>query len=555
LFLSVQTKRRIMVKIHALLKTCLAAALALSVTTSISATEANVANIKAHLKFLSHDLLEGRDTGSKGLEIASLYIASQFEQYGLQPAGDDGSYLQRITFRQSYLDQDSPKLTLMKPDGDVNLQYPKEFIAGPDTMRELASVKGEMVFAGYGIIAPELEHNDYAGLDTKGKIVVILSGKPKSFPSEEGAHFASGYQKAKYAAENGAIGVISISTPRAEAVRPYTRSLNYIHTPRVRWLKEDGNPANSFPQLQISGYLSKEAAEKLFAGEKHALTEIYAELEDDKSPKGFALKTKIDYQKRSEFKEITSPNVAAILPGSDPSLKDEYIVYSAHHDHIGIAKTVEKDKINNGALDNAAGTSVLLETARLFSQLEERPKRSVLFVAVTGEEKGLLGSDYYAQNPTVPIEQLVANVNLDMPILTYEFADIVAFGAEHSNLKASVSEAAAALGLPLSPDPMPDQAIFTRSDHYSFVKQGVPAVFIIPGFKATDPDVDGGKKFGAFFSGCYHKPCDEYAEDFNWKAAKKFADVNFAIGQTLATQETKPAWNEGDFFGDTFSKK
>ncbi|XOV80087.1 MAG: M28 family metallopeptidase [Aestuariibacter sp.] len=543
-----------MVKIHALLKTCLAAALALSVSASLSATEANVANIKAHLKFLSHDLLEGRDTGSTGLEIASLYIASQFEQYGLQPAGDNGSYLQRITFRQSFLDQDSPQLTLKKPDGDVSLKYPKEFIAGSSSMRELSSVKGEMVFAGYGIIAAELQHNDYEGLDVEGKVVVILSGKPQSFPSEEGAHFASSYQKAKYAAENGAIGLISISTPRAEAVRPYTRSLNFIHTPRVRWLKEDGNPANTFPQLQNGGYFSKEAAEKLFAGEARTLAEIYADLEEDKSPKGFALKTEIDYQKRSEFKEITSPNVVAILPGSDPELKNEYIVYSAHHDHIGIAKTVEKDKINNGALDNASGTSVLLETARLFSQLEERPKRSILFVAVTGEEKGLLGSDYYAQNPTVKLEEMVANVNLDMPILTYEFADIVAFGAEHSNLKASVSEAAEAQGLKLSPDPMPDQAIFTRSDHYSFVKQGVPAVFIIPGFEAKDPEMNGGKKFGEFFSGCYHKPCDEYSDDFNWVAAKKFAEVNFAIGQTLASQTVKPAWNEGDFFGDTFSK-
>lgn len=543
-----------MTKVHSIIKSCFAAALVLSVSSPLSATEANVGNIKAHLKFLSHDLLEGRDTGSTGLEIASIYIASQFEQYGLEPAGDDGTYLQRVTFRQSYLDQESPELTLTKDGQEIELAYPKEFIAGPSSMSEMASVSGEMVFAGYGIIADELGHNDYEGLDVDGKVVVILSGKPKSFPSEEGAHFASGYQKSKYAAEAGATGIITISTPRAEAVRPYTRSLNYIHTPQVRWLTKDGNPANSFPQLKNSGYFSKEAAETLFQGEQRSLAEIYAELEEDKAPKGFALKTKINYSKRSEFKEITSPNVVAILPGSDPKLKDEYIVYSAHHDHIGIAKTVEKDKINNGALDNASGTAVMLETARLFSELKERPKRSILFVAVTGEEKGLLGSDYYAQNPTVPQQQMVANVNLDMPILTYEFADIVAFGAEHSDLKVSVSAAAEEQGLTLSPDPMPDQAIFTRSDHYSFVKQGVPAVFIIPGFKAKDPEMDGGKKFGEFFSGCYHKPCDEYSEDFNWVAARKFAEVNFAIGQTLASQKNKPAWNEGDFFGDTFSK-
>ncbi|MBE1298362.1 MAG: M28 family peptidase [Alteromonadaceae bacterium] len=519
-----------------------------------TADTAKVQNIKAHLRFLSHDLLEGRDTGSRGLEIASIYLASQFEQYGLKPAGDNGTYFQRVTFRQSYLDQDSPKLSFTKNGSTTDLSYPKQYLAGPSTMSEMAAMQGELVFVGYGIIAPELEHNDYDGLDVDGKIVVLLSGKPQSFPSEEGAHFASGYQKSKYAAENGAIGMISIPTPRSEKVRPYQRSLSYIHTPRVRWMKADGMPANSFPSLKAGASLSPDTAKMLFEGEQKSLDDIYAELEDDKSPKGFALGTTVKYEKKSDFKEITSPNVVAVLEGSDPQLKNEYVVYSAHHDHIGIAKTVEKDKINNGAMDNAAGTSVLLETARLFSEMKQRPKRSILFVAVTGEEKGLLGSDYYAQNPTVPLDSMVANVNLDMPILTYEFADIVAFGASHSDLKGSVAEAAAAQGLKLSPDPMPDQAIFTRSDHYSFVKQGVPAVFIIPGFTAKDPNVDGGKKFYEFFGTDYHKPSDEYSEDFNWTAAEKFANVNFQIGTTIANQTNRPAWNEGDFFGDTFSK-
>ena len=205
------------------------------------------------------------------------------------------------------------------------------------------------------------------------------------------------------------------------------------------------------------------------------LEQIYGMLEKDESPKGFDLPMAIQLESKSTHKAITSPNVAAILEGSDPSLKNEYVVYSAHSDHIGFAKTVKKDKINNGAMDNATGTSVLMETARLFSQLDERPKRSIVFVAVTGEEKGLLGSDYYAQNPTVPLGSIVANVNLDMPILTYEFADVIAFGADHSDMKTSVAKAAKKIGLELSPDPMPDQALFTRSDHYSFVKQGIPA--------------------------------------------------------------------------------
>lgn len=511
--------------------------------------------IRAHLRFLAHDLLEGRDTGSKGLEIASLYIASQFEQYGLKPAGDNGTYMQRVTFRQSFLDQESPKLVLEKNGEKLDFSYPKRFLAGPSAMYENAHMAGEMVFVGYGITAPELDHYDYEGLDVEGKIVVVLSGKPQSFPSEEGAHFASGYQKSKYAAENGAIGMVSISTPRSEKVRPYERSLNYLHVPRVRWLTKEGQPANTFAQLKNGVSLHPETAKKLFEGEEQSLEEIYAQLEEDKSPKGFPLKTKIETSKKSTFKEITSPNVVAILEGRDPELKSEYVAYSAHHDHIGIAKTVKKDKINNGALDNASGTAVMLETARLLSQQPVKPKRSILFVAVTGEEKGLLGSDYYAQNPTVPIEDIVANVNLDMPIITYAFADIIAFGSEHSSLKASVIEAAGQHGLELGPDPMPDQAIFTRSDHYSFVKQGVPAVFIIPGFKAAEEGVDGGKVFGEFFANHYHKPSDEFSEDFNWKAAVKFAEVNLQIGRTIANDNTRPTWNEGDFFGDTFGLK
>lgn len=510
--------------------------------------------IKAHLRFLSHDLLEGRDTGSRGLEIASLYIASQFEQYGLKPAGDNGTYMQRVTFRQSFLDQDSPKLTVKMGGDETELKYPKDFLVSPSASFKDAHVEGKLVFVGYGIIAPELEHNDYADVDVKGKIVVILSGKPQSFPSEEGAHFASGYQKTRYAAENGAIGTISIPTPRSEKARPYERNLSYIHVPRVRWLHKNGKPANTFEQLKNGASLSPKSAEKLFANEKMTLEQIYAELEDNKAPKGFAMKSAISMSKKSEFKEITSPNVVAILEGSDPELSKEYVSYSAHHDHIGFAKTVEKDKINNGALDNASGTSVLLETARLLSQAK-KPKRSILFVAVTGEEKGLLGSDYYAQNPTVPIESIVANVNLDMPVLTYEFADIIAFGAEHSDLKVSVTEAAKRHNLTLGADPMPDQAIFTRSDHYSFVKQGVPSVFIIPGWTAVDKDVDGGKMFGKFFSTGYHKPSDEFKEDFNWKAAVKFAEVNIQIGQTIANQENAPAWNDDSFFGNTFGRK
>ena len=519
------------------------------------AVVADAQRIKSHLQFLADDLLEGRDTGSRGHEIASLYIAGEFAKYGLSPAGDNDTYMQRVNFRQAFLDQSSPKLSLTTTTGVQELSYPKDYLTGASAVRENATLNGDLVFVGYGIVAPELEHDDYQSVDVKGKVVVVLSGKPKSFPSEEGAHFGSTSEKKRHAVENGAIGYITISTPTAEKVRPYQNLLNYLHTPRVRWLDEQGNAAGVFPELQNSAYFSKEAAEILFAGAQLDLEQVYQMLEKDESPKGFPLLGSITLTKRSEHKLITSPNVAAILEGSDPKLKNEYVVYSAHSDHIGFAKTVKKDKINNGAMDNASGTSVLLETARLFSLMEKRPKRSILFVAVTGEEKGLLGSDYYAQNPTVPANSMVANVNLDMPILTYEFADVIAFGAEHSDLKTSVTLAAEKIGLSLSPDPWPDQALFTRSDHYSFVKQGVPAVFLVPGLKSADPEVDGSKQFNQFIQTNYHKPGDDLNQAFNWTAATKFAEVNYHIGLTLAEQDKRSSWNEGDFFGDTFSGK
>lgn len=524
-----------------------------SAATEIQMT-ADEGRLKSHLRFLADDLLEGRDTGSRGHEIASLYIASEFEKYGLKPAGDDGSFMQRINFRQSFLDQTSPALTLSGPDGEQLLKYPAEYLTYANVSTENASMAGKLVFVGYGIVAPELHHNDYQDIDVEGKIVVALTGKPKSFPSEEGAHFGSSSQKLKHAADNGAVGYITVSTPTGEKVRPYQNLLNFLHAPRVRWLNQDGQPANVFPQLKSGAYLSKDAAAKVFSGAEKSLEQIYQMLEKDESPKGFDLPYSVSLSSKSEHKQISSPNVVAILEGSDPELKQEYVVYSAHSDHIGFAKTVKKDKINNGAMDNASGTSVLLETARLFSQSSKRPKRSILFVAVTGEEKGLLGSDYFAQNPTVAQQAMVANVNLDMPILTYEFADVIAFGANHSDLQESVSRAAENIGIKLSPDPWPDMALFTRSDHYSFVKQGVPSVFLVPGLQSADPDVDGSKVFNNFIGTNYHKPGDDFNQEFNWKAATRFTEVNYQIGNTLANQSQKPSWNTGDFFGNTFSK-
>ncbi len=516
---------------------------------------ADQTRIEAHVRFLADDLLEGRDAGSRGHELAANYLASHFAQYGLEPAGDNDTYFQVVPFRKSTLLQSSPKLTLTVNGEKTALTYPKDYLTGPSSVSTESAVSGGLVFVGYGIVSEELGHNDYQGLDVNGKVVVMLSGKPQSFPSEQGAHVASGREKSRNAAERGAVGIVTITTPRREKVRPYKTSMNYIHTPSLRWLDKQGMPGGVYPQIKNSAYFSKEAAAVLFAGAALSLEDIYAALEKDETPKGFALKASIDFTKSSEHETITSPNVVAKLPGTDPTLKDEYVVFTAHSDHIGISKSVQKDKINNGAMDNATGTSVLIEMARLFSNLSEKPKRSVLFVAVTAEEKGLLGSDYFASNPTVPQQQMTANVNLDMPILTYEFKDVIAFGAEHSDMKATVERAANSMGINLMDDPVPDMNLFTRSDHYSFVKQGVPSLFVVPGWTAVEEGVSGKEQFFKFLGTDYHKPTDEVTDAFNWNAARKFTEVNFKIGYELATQQQRAQWNEGNFFGDTFSKQ
>ena len=267
-----------------------------------------------------------------------------------------------------------------------------------------------------------------------------------------------------------------------------------------------------------------------------------------------ALGIEVTISQRSDHKQITSPNVIGLLRGSDPALAGEYVVFSAHLDHLGIGAKVDGDGIYNGFYDNAMGVSLLLEAARAFVAMPERPRRSILFIAVTGEERGLLGSDYFAHFPTVPAKSMIANVNLDMPLLLFPITDIVAFGAEHSSLKGQVKSAIAAEGFTLSPDPLPEEVRFIRSDQYSFVRQGVPAVFLVPGFQSTDPDIDGAAVGKDHRQNHYHQPSDDSTRPVDWDTALRFARANVRVGLTIASDDDRPTWNEGDFFGARFAR-
>ncbi|WP_448213644.1 M28 family metallopeptidase [Colwellia sp. MEBiC06753] len=516
---------------------------------------ADQTRIQAHLEFLADDSLKGRDTGSEGYQVAANYVTSYFKQYGLTPMGEHGGYEQQVTFRKAFLQDDSASLTIHSASGEHALTYPDQFIVSGSSLTTESDVTADTVFVGYGVVDKAFGIDDYAGLDVKGKIVVMLTGRPDELPSEEGAHIGSSRVKARHAAQHGAVGMITLHTPKREKVRKYTVSAKYADGPRFSWLNKDGMPFGAHPELKGSAYLNHEVAAPLFDGAELNLEQVFALDTDNKAIKGFPLSASVTIAKQSRHEEITSPNIVATIEGSDPVLKNEYVVFSAHLDHIGVSEHGDdEDKINNGALDNASGVSILLETARMLSGMENKPKRSILFVVVTGEEKGLLGSGYFANNPTVPGMQMVANVNLDMPLLLYPFADVVAFGSTHSTLGPIVEAAAAKIDVSLSPDPMPEQALFTRSDHYNFVKAGIPSVFLMTGFKSKDPEIDGGQAFKDFLSTHYHNHSDQIDLPIRYDAAALFAEVNLMIGLEIADNAERPKWNDGDYFGNTFAQ-
>ena len=521
-----------------------------------SQSDAAIASrIEAHMDFLASDLLRGRQTGSKEYNIAASYVATQMQQYGLEPAGSDGSWYQEVPLVKSTLIQESVKLSVNKGADQLNFTFIDDFTtpANPISIEDI--LQGEVVFVGYGVDSQVLQYNDYANLDVQGKIVIALRGRPYQFPSEEGAHLASGTTKSETAIKHGAVGFFQIHTPEMEKIRKFESYQKYALEPAFNWQGPDGTVSESFPELKGSGYLSTATGAAIFELAGFSLEDIFTDIENNQNPQGFALNMQLSMERQTQHESLSSPNVVGKLVGSEPSLNQEYVVYSAHLDHIGVeSHSEDDDKINNGALDNASGVSVMLETARRFAE-QERPKRSILFVAVTAEEKGLLGSSYFATNPTVAADNMVANINLDMPLILYPFGDIIAFGSEHSTLSSAVENAASNNAIKLSPDPMPEQVLFVRSDHYSFVKQGVPSIYLVPGFDSKDPNINGKEVFNLFLEKHYHQPSDDLQLPINYDAAALFTKVNQDIGAQVANSEQRPRWHEGNFFGELFTKE
>jgi len=532
--------------------TLLAGSHPVQATQEPSAPRFTLTALRAHIDFLADDLLEGRATGTRGYDIAASYVASVFAGLDLEPAGDDDTWYQSLDLIEGRLLDGSAALTLHGPTGDRRLALERDYMIGGSYVDPINRIEGPVTFVGFGVSAPELGHDDYAGLDVSGHIVAMFSGAPASFHHNQRAFYSSGRNKSREAAARGAVGILSFNTPEQLTRSPWAHTVDAYAFPGMRWV--DGDQVQGlFPPIQAGASLSPSGLEALLWGSGSSLEDLYAELDAGAArPRRLAVAATLE--RSSSQTRQQSANVAGILRGSDPRLADEYVVITAHLDHIGVGPVKDGDSIYNGAYDNATGIAVMLEVARALAESEPGPARSVLFLAVTGEEKGLLGSDYFAEYPTVPIDAIAANVNLDMPIFTYPFADITAFGAEHSSLEPLAKDAARGASLMLGPDPMPEEVIFVRSDQYSFVKRGVPSVFLVPGFTSRDPAIDGREQFMRFLTTHYHQPTDELNLPFDEESALRFTLMNYLFVRAIADGPQRPRWNAGDFFGDRFAR-
>ncbi|GAB4022261.1 M28 family metallopeptidase [Spirosoma koreense] len=507
--------------------------------------------IRTHMSILANDSLRGRKPGTKGFDMAADYVVGQLKALGFKPAGENKAYRQDVPLRRWQVNEANSTLTLIVKGREQPLAYGKQFILNPAPDHATSDVTAPVVFVGYGVTAPELNYDDYTGIDVKGKIVAFFNGAPSSFPSNQRAYYSS--SKAENAVAHGAVGTLAFSLPtdlrnRIETAAPRARQGIY------RWVDKAGKPQRTYPALQGAASLSDSTARLVFASAPTPFKDVIAQAQKN-HPQAFPLNFSVRMKTQTDVVEdVAGYNVVGLLPGSDPVLKDEYVVCAAHIDHLGVGRPVKGDSIYNGAHDNASGVAINLEMARLFASLPKAPRRSILFVGVTGEEMGLLGSDYFASNPTVPKEKIVANLALDMPFFFHPLLDIVPYGAEHSSLRKEVEQAASFLGLKISPDPIPEQTVFMRSDHFSFVRQGIPALFVKSGSETGNPNLNGTKLNLEWRATIYHTPQDDMNQPFDFSAAAKHAQLQFLIAYLTAQSDQRPIWNQGDFFGTKFGK-
>lgn len=509
--------------------------------------------IEGDVRTLAADDMQGREAGTPGYDKAAEYVAKRMREVGLQPAGENGSYFQQVPLLKAVRQQEGARLAVMHPQRTVELRFKEQFVPSPNYDAPSSEVSAPAVFVGFGVHAPELKHDDFAGLDVRGKVAVLFNGAPPRFDHDRRAFYSSGREKLRALVERGAVGAVFVNTTQDEARSPWQRSADAWQKPGMRLRDADGKGVDTFPQLKVVASVSAAAADLLFEGSERFTAQLFKQAEDG-SLRSFALPVTLALAARTEVEPVESRNVVGRIAGSDAALAPEHIAYSAHLDHVGVGTPVKGDKIYNGAIDNALGVAIMLEAARELAAAKPAPKRSLVFVAVTAEEKGLLGAEWFATHPTVD-GPLVANINLDMPVLLAPSTDVVPIGVEHSTLKGALDAAAKDVGVKLSPDPFPEEVIFVRSDQYPFIRAGVPAVYLINGVISADGKRDPKLAFGKFLGEHYHQPSDQADLPIAYEDAARLARLNAGIGRIVGNDAKRPAWNSGDFFGDRFGKQ
>ncbi len=492
-----------------------------------------------YVKVLADDNMEGRETGSPGLQRAAAYIVEQLQKDGLQPAGVNGFY-QPVKLISRQIDESGSSLALVR-DGKA-----EPLALGQDAMFSTRvnlapSVDAQLVFVGYGLKVPEKNYNDFAGLDLKGKVAVMIAGSPSGMPSALASHYQSAAERYKTLREAGVIGVVSIPNPASMDI-PWSR----MTLARARPSMSLADPSlDDSRGIKLVVVFNPADAEKLFQGSGHTFQEFAGLAKDRKPLPQFPLTASIQATAKMIVKEVDSANVIAKLPGNDPKLKDQYVVLSSHMDHLGIGEPINGDNLYNGAMDNASGCALNLDIANSLAGSHAKLGRSVLFVFVTGEEKGLLGSKYFASNPTVPKTSMVANINTDMFLPIFPLKILTVYGLAESTLGDMVRQVAQGEGVTVQPDPEPLRNAFIRSDQYSFVRQGIPAVAMSVGYTPGSPEATLAKKW---LTERYHAPSDDLNQPVDLAAAGKFEDVVQGLTVKVANNPQRPQWGSDSFF-------
>ncbi len=537
-----------------LLALALPAALAAQAPTSAAdraAAQIDRSSLEGPIRFLADNLLEGRGPASRGDLLAQLYLATTLQSLGLEPGLENG-YVQ--PFDMVSVNAEVPKAWAFRKGGqDLTLKYWDQYIAASGIQEDRSAIDGaEVVFVGYGIQAPEYQWDDYKGMDLKGKVLLMLNNDPESdpklFEGNRRLYYGRWVYKYESAARQGAAGAIIIHTqPSAGYGWQVVQS---------SWTGPQFElPAEGEPRTQISAWVTEDAARQLAKLAGKDLDALVKQAQSrDFRPVPLGVTTSLAVANKIE--KVQTANVAGLLRGSDPKLKDEVVIYTAHHDHLGIGEPDKAgDKIYNGALDNAAGVAQVLAIAKAFTALPQKPRRSVLFLFVAAEEQGLLGSEYYARHPTFPPGRIAANVNFDGGAIWGRATDLTYIGFGKSSLDQVVKSAAAKQGRTVVGDQFPDKGSFYRSDQFNFAKIGVPAIYLDAGTHLQGRSEDWGRQqMQAWEDAHYHQPSDQLTPDWSYDGMIDDARLGFQAGLEIANADKLPAWNPGDEFEATRKK-